>query len=138
MSLGPIEISASQLRNISKWNCVRIPPQKGRYEIVKVTGNCCWRVSSRYIGGRYEDLEGVGVFATGWAIKRVILTDCGGFSSTAGLCARYSDPSPAATPPIKSSTEISPVTSTATPTVKGIFLDFLQPLYSICQFFSCF
>ena len=93
MSLGPIEISASQLRNISKWNCVRIAPQKGRYEIVKVTGNCCWRVSSRYIGGRYEDLEGVGVFATGWAIKRVILTDCGGFSSTAGLCARYSDPS---------------------------------------------
>ena len=49
-----------------------------KYEFARVTGNCCWQIGQRFMGGQALDISTAKTEAPGWSegIKRVILTEC--------------------------------------------------------------
>ena len=67
-------------RNKNEWH-VKIKKKKNgkyiRYDMAEIRGTCCWKLRSRFKRGHlFEPDKPMGIFDPGWAIKKVILTEC--------------------------------------------------------------
>ena len=47
-----------------------------RYDMAMIAGDCCWKLRSRFRGGRIDCTFQPGTFQPGWPIKKVVLTEC--------------------------------------------------------------
>ena len=44
-----------------------------KFEIVTVTGTCCWKGWNAYVGGQSTSMGSVGTWETGWPVRSVEL-----------------------------------------------------------------